>query len=330
MNARQVMLLALVALLLAAACAPPATASPTQQANTPVPSATPDPYAEYSVAYLASRFYGAGEITMHQVMATTPAFTRYLISYPSDDLTIYGFMNVPNNPVGRLPVIVAIHGYIDPAQYGTLDYTTHYADRLAEAGYVVLHPNLRGYHPSDSGPNRFRVGMAIDVLNLIGIVQQTGGLNGALAAADPGRIGVWGHSMGGGISLRTITVSPAVDAAVLYGSMSGDEAANFTAIMGWSGGQRGREELSLPPEVLARISPINHLERITAAVSIHHGGSDELVPLAWSEDLCARLTALAKPVECFTYEGQPHTFWGEGDALFIQRTIAFFDRVLKG
>jgi dipeptidyl aminopeptidase/acylaminoacyl peptidase len=46
--------------------------------------------------------------------------------------------------------------------------------------------------------------------------------------------------------------------------------------------------------------------------------------------LCARLTALGKSVECFTYPGQPHTFFGDGDQLFIQRTIAFFDTHLKG
>ena len=43
---------------------------------------------------------------------------------------IYGFMNVPNAD-GPHPVIIALHGYIDPAIYQTLDYTTRYADALA-------------------------------------------------------------------------------------------------------------------------------------------------------------------------------------------------------
>jgi dienelactone hydrolase len=35
---------------------------------------------------------------------------------------------------------------IDPAIYNTLDYTTLYADALASAGYIVLHPNLLVMH----------------------------------------------------------------------------------------------------------------------------------------------------------------------------------------
>ncbi len=291
--------------------------------------ATDDPYIGLSVDELASRFYGAGELEAREVLATTPAFTRWLIAYPSDGLTIFGFMDVPAGQ-GPFPVIVAVHGYIDPAQYSTLDYTTPYADDLARAGYLVLHPNLRGYWPSDDGPNLFRVGMAVDVLNLIGLVRQTGGLPGALQQADPDAIGLWGHSMGGGIALRVLTVAPYVDAAVLYGAMSGDERRNFERIFNYfSAGQRGSEELAAPPEVFERLSPASYYERIQAEVSIHHGDQDGEVPPEWAEELCARLQELGKRVECFTYPGQPHTFYGEGNDLFIQRTIAFFERTLR-
>jgi dipeptidyl aminopeptidase/acylaminoacyl peptidase len=213
--------------------------------------------------------------------------------------------------------------------YGTLDYTTRYADSLAQADYLVLHPNLRDYLPSDSGPNPFRIGAAVDVLNLIGLVRQHAGQPGPLEKAVPGAIGLWGHSMGGGITLRAITVSPDVRAAVLYGSMSGDEQQNYEQIQLWTGGTSGLEELNTPEDALRRISPINYLDQIQAAVSIHHGADDATVTLEWSIDLCAQLQALAKPVECYTYEGQPHTFSGEGDQLFISRTIAFFDAYLK-
>ena len=54
------------------------------------------------------------------------------------------------------------------------------------------------------------------------------------------------------------------------------------------------------------------------------------MPVVWSEDLCSRLQALDKPVECFIYSGQPHTFVGEGDQLFVQRVREFFDRTLRG
>ena len=50
------------------------------------------------------------------------------------------------------------------------------------------------------------------------------------------------------------------------------------------------------------------------------------MPLEWSLDLCRRLEDLGKTVECFTYQGLPHTFRGAGDQLFMQRTVDFFDR----
>jgi dipeptidyl aminopeptidase/acylaminoacyl peptidase len=136
-----------------------------------------------------------------------------------------------------------------------------------------------------------------------------------------------GHSMGGGITLRTITISDAVQAAVLYGSMSGDERQNFEKILEWSGGTRGQAELNTSDADLERISPIYHLAQIDIPVSIHHGENDGTVPLKWSLDLCDRLTELGKPVECFTYPGQPHTFQGEDDRLFIQRAIEFFEQI---
>jgi dipeptidyl aminopeptidase/acylaminoacyl peptidase len=212
-----------------------------------------------------------------------------------------------------------------------LTYTTRYADALARAGYLVIHPNFRNWPPSDSGPEDYRVGQAVDVLDLSALVQKQGGQLGPLLQADPERIGLWGHSMGGGISQRVLTVSDDMDAAVLYGAMSGDEALNHERILFFTNGARGLwdEEDAPPAEAVQRISPINYLDRITAAVSIHHGELDEQVPLAWSEDLCQRLQDLQKPVECFTYPGQPHTFVGEGDQLFIQRVREFFDRYLK-
>ena len=131
-----------------------------------------------------------------------------------------------------------------------MDYTTRYADSLARAGFLVIHPNLRGYPPSDDGDNRFRVGMAIDVLNLIAIIKDQAGKPGALENADPQAIGLWGHSMGGGVATRVLTVSPDVDAAVLYGAMSGDEHKNYERIFNYfSSGTRGIEELQAPEEV---------------------------------------------------------------------------------
>jgi dipeptidyl aminopeptidase/acylaminoacyl peptidase len=304
--------------------------TPTVEA-TPSASPTPDPWTGLSIDSLTARTYGGGNIEIVETLAANSYFTRTLITYPSDGLDIYGFMNTPVVGEPPYPVVIALHGYINPEIYHTIDYTTRYADALAREGYLVIHPNLRGYPPSDEGDNLFRVGMAIDTLNLISLIKQQAGKPGPLSMADPDKIGIWGHSMGGGISTRVITISSDVRAAVLYGAMSGDEQQNFERIYDYfSNGERGMEELSFPEEAFERISPINYLERVQAAVSIHHGENDVDVPLPWSLDLCRRLRDLEKTVECYTYEDQPHTFHGEGDNLFIMQMVNFYNRILRG
>jgi dipeptidyl aminopeptidase/acylaminoacyl peptidase len=310
---------------------PTHTSTPIPTATvTPLPtiSPTPDPYYPWSIDYLRSRTYGGGQIEFLEVMDQNLYFTRYLMRYPSDGLNIYGFADIPNDE-GPYPVIIALHGYIDPAIYYTLDYTTHYAGAIASAGYIVLHPNLRGYAPSDNGDNLFRVGMAIDVLNLVALVQTQSGGTDLLRTALPDRIGMWGHSMGGGITTRVLTVTDDVRAAVLYAAMSGDERKNYEAIMGWSGQVRGLDELNVHVEALNRISPMYFFQNITAAVSIHHGTADATVPLDWSMLTCDQLTSLGKSVECVYYQDMPHTFYGAGDEEFIQNTVRFFNQHLK-
>lgn len=306
---------------------PDPTATPTATVtSTPTVTPTPDPYAGLTIADLSVRTYGGGELKIEEVLAVTDAFTRTLVSYPSEGLTLYGFMNTPPG-AGTFPVALVMHGYIPPEQYNTIAYTTRYADALARAGFLVIHPNYRNYPPSDEGPDLFRANQAVDALNLIAIIKAQAGQPGPLQSADASFVGMLGHSMGGGITLRTITISNAVQAAVLYGAMSGDEQRNYEKIAEWSGRGRGLEELQASSEDLQRISPIFFLDRITAPVSIHHGDYDGTVPPAWSEELCQKLQALHKGVECFTYPGQPHTFQGEGDQLFMQRVVDFFNRI---
>ncbi len=311
---------------LAATLAPTAT-------STAAPSPTVDPYAGLTIDDLSARTYGGGALEEVQVLSVTESFTRTVVAYDSDGLTVYGFLNVPFGE-GPFPVALVLHGYIPPRQYTTIGYTTRYADFLARAGYLVIHPNYRNHPPSDETAafaaglpeEDFRVGYAVDVLNLLAIVRETAGAPGPLLRADAQQLHLLGHSMGGGIAIRVMTVDPTVDAAVLYGSMSADELQNFERIQVWSNGQSGVAELAAPPDDLRRISPLNFLERIQTAVSIHHGELDDIVPVTWSDELCRRLQEIGKTVECFRYPGAPHSFHDEVDRLFLGRVLDFFGR----
>src|ERR1041385_7225322 len=144
----------------AASLVPTVTTSPVPTAIPPTPTLTPPPtlapYEQYTMSFLQKRTYGGGSMKIVETLEETDSFTRYLFRYPSDGLNIYGFADVPKKK-GPFPIIIALHGYVDPASYQTLDYTTSAADTMARSGYIVIHPNLRGYPPSDNGDNLFRV-----------------------------------------------------------------------------------------------------------------------------------------------------------------------------
>lgn len=292
---------------------------------TPLPTATPRPFAEYEIDALRSRPYGTGPIEILQTLEETPNFTRQLIAYPSDDLRITGMMNLPKGE-GPFPVVILNHGYFDPAGYTTGRGTQPAADYLANRGYLTIAPDYRYYAGSGEGANYFRNGYAIDVLNLVGAVKH-------FPLARPDAIGMWGHSMGGGITQVVMVVCPDVKAFVLYGSMSGDMTQNYYRIAHFRGQTHPGDDFSpvtpeQDPELFARTSPVNYLDAVRVPVLIHHGELDDTVPPDWSVDLAARLTALGRDVTLHIYSGAGHSFWHQTWILFMQRTVGFFDEHL--
>ncbi len=319
---------------LPATYAPPPTETPLP-VPTDTPTVTPLPtadqtYAGLTIAELRNRSYGGGLVEVVETIETTDSFTRYLIKYPSEGLEVYGFMNVPlTDEITRFPVALVLHGFMPLDTYQTKTYTTRYADALAEAGYFVFHPSYRNHPPSDTGgDNLFRVEYALDVLNLMAIIQQQSqDASGLLRRADSNAMHAMGHSMGGGILQRVMAVQPqALDAAVLYGSMSGDELRNYEKVIVWSEGAHGAQELTASLELLTAVNPWSSLNQWQTPISLHHGTLDATVPFVWSEELCGRLQAENHPVECFWYADAPHTFYGRWDDQFMERMLAFFEK----
>lgn len=278
---------------------PVSPSNPSAAGNTRNSSPIQNPY---SLESLASRSYGEGELNVEYAWENQAEFTRYYITYDSDGLTIHGFVNVPTGR-GPFPVVIALHGYIPASEYQTRDYSTRYADAMARNGYIVLHPNLRNFPPSDSVPRvrDYHTGYVIDVLNLLAHVKEFAGQEGIFEDADVSHLGVWGHSLGGGVALRLVSLVPEIKAAVLYAAVS----------QRYSNSSAGFSMFDLPST--------------SAAFSLHHGTDDDTIDVGWTEQLCSQLIELGKEVECFYYEDQPHTFPAQGnsDALLIQRTRDF-------
>ena len=290
--------------------------------------ATPDPFALYSMDALRARPYGGGDVINQGVYGSNETFTRYKIQYPSDNLKITGFMNVPAGK-GPYPVIIALHGYSNPDEYNTLDYTTGFTDDMAGKGYIVVHPNLRNFLPSDKGDALFRNGYAIDVLNLLALIRSNAGKPGLFQKVNPDRIGIWAHSMGGDIALKVAVVSPFIKAVVLYAPMSGDEQKNSQFFNFTVGGSDFQKEMTASPADFTAISAETYYKDITAPIQLHHGTGDTVIPVAWAEETCQKLKDAGVNVTCYYYDGAEHTF----KAIYIQayssRVDNFFAQYLE-
>lgn len=305
---------------------------PPEAAGAKTVEAAPGPFARYeryTIEGLRGREYGAeGGIKVLQVLEENAYFTRYLISYPSDGLTITGFMNVPVGE-GPFPVVVASHGYQPLDTYVTGDGSRLASDYFATSGFLVLSPDFRSHAGSDDAPNVFRTGHVVEALNLAAL-----GLKLPRAAGE--KVGLWGHSNGGAVTAKAMTVAPdLVGAAVVYAPASSNLAEDyyFKAERRASRGE-GVDTAEWPvqpeeaPDLYGRLSPLPYLRYVEAPVQIHWGTNDDTVPYKWPGDLLDGLNAAGKDVTYFEYPGQPHSFQGSDNDLYLQRSTDFFAQSL--
>lgn len=331
--------------------------------ETPISSPTPttkELIFPYTIEGLRQNNYQGGEIRIIETLSENDKFTAYLIDYPSDGLTITGVMQIPKGD-GPFPVIVMNHGFYARSIYNSGDGTDRSSAFLAEHGYITLASDYRSWGGSDVSESLFYSGLAIDVVNLLVAIP-------SIPQADPTRVGLWGHSMGGGVTMKVLTIlggvgagSPrpiSVKAAVIYSTVSADHA---DVIARWGNGCLGDiaagEEivgcnssdvvpLDLPnelinafhnapsdPELMMSVSPIYHLDSISAPIQIHYGALDGVAysgtPPEWSIKLNQALLDAGKDVEIFRYEGEGHSFVGQPWFDFMIRVLNFFDENLK-
>lgn len=307
---------------------PTQTAAPTPaDTDVPAPTPTPEPLQPYYIESLRTRRYEAGTITVVAPLERNAAFTRYLITYLSDGLRITGIMNVPAGE-GPFPVIILNHGYYDPAVYISGMGTQPFAEAFARHGYLTLAPDYRIYGGSEGAPDPYRTGFAVDLLNLFAAVK-------SLPEAQADAIGLWGHSMGGGVALEALVVNPpGLRAAVLMAPMSGDFADNYHLIVAARGSNPLGPDWAISPEeapdAYQQLSPINYLSYVGVPVQIHQGERDEVIPPTWGSRLAEALQAAGKDAALYLYPGAGHSFYGNDWNLSVARSLQFFDMLLKG
>lgn len=284
-----------------------------------------------SLAALMQQSYDGRDLQLGPVLDRNSAYTRYFMSYKSGNLTISGIANIPVGP-GPFPVLLLNHGYIDPEIYTNGRGLKREQDYLARRGYAVFHSDYRNHAQSDNDPDndiRVRLGYTEDVINLAYALRA-----GKLPNLDTERMGMLGHSMGGGIALNTLVVQPElVDAVVLFAPVSANYERNYER---WTrrDSEMGRkiiERYGTPeanPGFWNGISAKNYFDRIVTPIQNHHGTVDESVELKWSDELALWLKDAGKALDYHVYPGEPHEFtvaW----SLVMRRTVEFFDQYLK-
>lgn len=281
----------------------------------------------FFIANLRQKDFSGSAIKVVRTLEENKGFTRYFITYNSEGLQITGMMNIPKGE-GPFPAIILNHGHYDPKRF-TIGYGfKDAADFFARNGYVAIGSNYRNYGDSDRGQDSFIYnGSLYDVLYLVNAVKR-------LPHVDPEMIGMWGHSGGGGLTLKSIVVDSSIKAAALYSPMSADDVDNYNVMKKWHPHEikEFTDRMGSPkgnPEVFVKRSPINYLSDLKASIIIHHGERDKAVPITWSGRLMDALIKEGKKVEYYSYPDQVHIFEGEAREEAMKRTLAFFDRYVK-
>lgn len=316
-----------------------ATETPTQ-IPTLLPTATPTLHP-LQIEAMRAREYPGSDIVIEETLDPGVNYSRYYVSYQSEGLKIYALMTVPSGekPPTGWPVIIFNHGYIPPDVYRTTERYVAYVDLIARSGYIVLRSDYRGHDRSEGEASGAysNPGYTVDVLNAVASMKR-------YPDADPSRIGMWGHSMGGYIALRSMVINQDIKAGVIW---AGVVASYPDMLTRW---RRGPSAAATPtpsarfswrrsfvelygspeenPEFWNSISANSYLHDLSGPIQLHHGTSDEDVPLEFSELLFYQMLDASQYVEFYKYEGDNHNI-SNSFSIAMQRTIEFFDRFVK-
>jgi len=220
-----------------------------------------------------------------------------------DGLRVPGFYYRRESLESPHPVVVDIHGGPESQYRPSLRAKTQY---LVDRGFAVFAPNVRG----SSGYGR-------EYLDLDNVRRRMDSVEDIRAArewlvdeggADPDRIGLIGGSYGGFMVLSSMVTYPELWAAGV--DIVG--IANFVTFLENTSDYRRhlRESeygsLEEDREFLEEISPLNHVDKISAPLFVVHGENDPRVPVEEGRQIVEAVREQGLPVRSLVYEDEGH------------------------
>ncbi|AWN23753.1 alpha/beta hydrolase [Deinococcus irradiatisoli] len=289
--------------------------------------------ADMGIALARKKTYPGSELKVLQNLKAGSNYSRQVVAYQSEGLSIHALLTVPNGtpPKGGWPAIVFNHGYIPPEVYRTTERYVAYQDAFARAGFVTLKSDYRGHGDSQGEAlgGYYAPGYTTDVMNALGSLKRDKRVNAA-------RIGMWGHSMGGFLTLRAMVIDPSIKAGVIWGGV----VANYDDLMNrWP----HKAPASIPRRVLNlrktavekygtpagnprfwnALSANSYLKDVGGPVQLHIGSADEEVPPAFHATLARQLKAAGQSVQSYVYPGDNHNL-SRNLRTALDRSVAFF------
>jgi dipeptidyl aminopeptidase/acylaminoacyl peptidase len=250
--------------------------------------------------------------------------------WTSDGMRVQGWLLYPKNydPSRRYPMVVAVHG--GPAGAVRPGWPSRGLNlyKLSTQGYFVLYPNPRGSYGqgekfTQANVKDFGYGDFRDIVAGADEVVKT-------LPVDDHRIGIFGWSYGGYMTMWAVTQTNRFRAAVAGAGLS-----NWQSYYG----QNDIDEWMIPyfgasvyddPAVYARSSPITFIKNAKTPTLILVGERDGEVPEPQSREFWHALKTLGVETQLVVYEGEGHAIRQTAHQRDImERLVGWFDHYLK-
>ena len=248
-----------------------------------------------------------------------------LVKYrAADGLVIPAFLWKPPRADGKVPVVILWHG--GPEGQTRPTFQPIWQFYAQELGIAVLAPNVRGstgygkpYLAMDNGVKREQA---------LGDIGATLDFVASRPDLDPSRIGVYGGSYGGYMTLATVAFHGArVRAAVDVVGIS-----NLVSFLQTTQAYRrdlrraeyGDERDPAVRAVQERISPLNSVDKIEAALLVIQGKNDPRVPQSEAEQIVQALRARGKDAPYLLGVNEGHGFQKKENRDYMTAAAAAF------